>query len=109
MNYMLHYHSCINKTPKKKKFFRHVIIFIDQKQETTKPQVIKRGQRGKLKKIKEKYKDQDEYEKEMRIKLLQVIMEYIINYYSTRISYIAGICRSTKVLSRRHIFILFNM
>lgn len=38
-----------------------------------KPQILKRGQRGKLKKIKEKYKDQDEDDKEMRIKLLHVI------------------------------------
>lgn len=37
---------------------------------------MKRGQRGKLKKIKEKYKDQDEDEREMRIQLLQVIQNY---------------------------------
>lgn len=38
-----------------------------------KPLILKRGQRGKLKRIKEKYKDQDEDEREMRIKLLHVI------------------------------------
>lgn len=43
---------------------------------------MKRGQRGKLKRIKEKYKDQDEDEREMRIKLLQVIN--IINYEFTK-------------------------
>jgi len=43
---------------------------------------LKRGQRGKLKRIKEKYKDQDEDEREMRIKLLQVIN--IINYKYTK-------------------------
>lgn len=37
---------------------------------------MKRGQRGKLKRIKEKYKDQDEDEKEMRIKLLHVIWNF---------------------------------
>lgn len=45
----------------------------DKKSEITKPLILKRGQRGKLKKIKEKYKDQDDDEREMRIKLLQVI------------------------------------
>lgn len=49
------------------------LIFTDTKAETIKPLILKRGQRGKLKKIKEKYKDQDDDEKEMRIKLLQVI------------------------------------
>jgi len=34
---------------------------------------MKRGHRGKLKRIKEKYKDQDEDEKNLRIQLLQVI------------------------------------
>lgn len=47
-------------------------MFADKKPEITKPQVLKRGHRGKLKKIKEKYKDQDDDEKELRIKLLQV-------------------------------------
>lgn len=47
---------------------------LDKKNESIKPQILKRGQRGKLKKIKEKYKDQDEDDKEMRIKLLQSSM-----------------------------------
>ncbi|XP_025198108.1 nuclear export mediator factor NEMF homolog [Melanaphis sacchari] len=47
---------------------------LDRKNETVKPQVLKRGQRGKLKRIKEKYKDQDEDEREMRIKLLHSSM-----------------------------------
>jgi len=48
---------------------------------------LKRGQRGKLKRIKEKYKDQDEDEKEMRIKLLQVIN--IINYEFTKYTHLS--------------------
>ncbi|CAH1731775.1 ribosome quality control complex subunit NEMF homolog [Aphis gossypii] len=47
---------------------------LDKKNETVKPLILKRGQRGKLKKIKEKYKDQDEDEREMRIKLLHSSM-----------------------------------
>ncbi|XP_001945685.2 nuclear export mediator factor NEMF homolog [Acyrthosiphon pisum] len=47
---------------------------LDKKNESNKPQILKRGQRGKLKRIKEKYKDQDEDEREMRIKLLQSSM-----------------------------------
>lgn len=47
---------------------------MDKKNESNKPQILKRGQRGKLKRIKEKYKDQDEDEREMRIKLLQSSM-----------------------------------
>ncbi|VVC25344.1 Hypothetical protein CINCED_3A005228, partial [Cinara cedri] len=42
--------------------------------EPVKPLILKRGQRGKLKRIKEKYKDQDEDEREMRIRLLQSSM-----------------------------------
>lgn len=48
-------------------------LFVGKEPEIIKPQVLKRGQRRKLKKIKEKYKDQDDDEKEMRIKLLQVM------------------------------------
>ncbi|XP_026816387.1 nuclear export mediator factor NEMF homolog [Rhopalosiphum maidis] len=47
---------------------------LDKKNETVKPLILKRGQRGKLKRIKEKYKDQDEDEREMRIKLLHSSM-----------------------------------
>lgn len=47
---------------------------IDKKDGKTKPIILKRGQRGKLKKIKEKYKDQDDDERDMRIKLLHVII-----------------------------------
>lgn len=47
---------------------------------------MKRGQRGKLKRIKEKYKDQDEDEREMRIKLLQVI--HFINYEYTKYTHL---------------------
>ncbi|KAL5237845.1 hypothetical protein ACI65C_005255 [Semiaphis heraclei] len=46
----------------------------NKKNESSKPQILKRGQRGKLKRIKEKYKDQDEDEREMRIKLLHSSM-----------------------------------
>jgi len=54
-------------------------LITDKKNETMKPLTLKRGQRGKLKRIKEKYKDQDEDEREMRIKLLHVIILKIIN------------------------------
>ncbi|XP_060844188.1 LOW QUALITY PROTEIN: ribosome quality control complex subunit NEMF homolog [Rhopalosiphum padi] len=47
---------------------------LEKKNETVKPLILKRGQRGKLKRIKEKYKDQDEDEREMRIKLLHSSM-----------------------------------
>lgn len=46
---------------------------VEMKKETDKPDnnAPKRGQKGKLKKIKEKYKDQDEQEKAMMMELLQ--------------------------------------
>lgn len=48
-------------------------FFVGKQPEIIKPQVLKRGQRGKLKRIKEKYKDQDDDEKERKIKLMQVM------------------------------------
>ena len=36
------------------------------------PNAAKRGQKGKMKKIKEKYKDQDEDERQLKMELLQV-------------------------------------
>jgi len=36
----------------------------------------KRGQKGKMKKIKEKYKDQDDDERQLRMELLQVNIKY---------------------------------
>lgn len=39
-------------------------------EETFKNQQVKRGQKGKLKKIKEKYKDQDEEERKLRMDIL---------------------------------------
>lgn len=38
-----------------------------------KQQQSKRGQKSKLKKIKEKYKDQDEEERKLRMEILQVL------------------------------------
>lgn len=40
-------------------------------------QQMKRGQRSKLKKIKEKYKDQDDEERQLRMEILQVIHLHI--------------------------------
>lgn len=45
----------------------------NSKEENTK-QPIKRGQKAKLKKIKEKYKDQDEEERKLRMEILQVLI-----------------------------------
>jgi hypothetical protein len=42
------------------------------KQQQQQQQHLKRGQRGKLKKIKEKYKYQDEEERKLRMEILQV-------------------------------------
>lgn len=44
----------------------------DEEPKTQQP-VTKRGHKGKMKKIKEKYKDQDEEERQLKIELLQVI------------------------------------
>ena len=41
----------------------------------------KRGQKGKLKKIKNKYKDQDEEEREAVMQLLQVIIRGITYFF----------------------------
>ncbi|KAL3287095.1 hypothetical protein HHI36_001579 [Cryptolaemus montrouzieri] len=41
------------------------------KETNVKPQQMKRGQKSKLKKIKEKYKDQDEEERQLRMEILQ--------------------------------------
>lgn len=38
----------------------------------------KRGQKGKLKKIKEKYKDQDDDERQLKMELLQVLLLYFL-------------------------------
>jgi hypothetical protein len=42
------------------------------RQQQQQQQHLKRGQRGKLKKIKEKYKYQDEEERKLRMEILQV-------------------------------------
>lgn len=42
-----------------------------------KPGQVKRGQKSKIKKIKEKYKDQDEDERQLRMSILQVIKKSI--------------------------------
>ena len=44
------------------------------KQQQQQQQHLKRGQRGKLKKIKEKYKYQDEEERKLRMEILQVLL-----------------------------------
>lgn len=44
-------------------------VIIDEEKQ---PPKQKRGQKSKLKKIKEKYKDQDDEERELRMKILQV-------------------------------------
>lgn len=46
--------------------------FIIEKNDTSKQQQAKRGQKSKLKKIKEKYKYQDEEERNLRMEILQV-------------------------------------
>ena len=47
----------------------------DENESSTSKQPIKRGQKGKMKKIKEKYKDQDDEERQLRMQLLQVCSE----------------------------------
>lgn len=64
-----------------------ILYFTDKKVEKTMPIILKRGQRGKLKRIKEKYKDQDEDERDMRIKLLQVIWIKNNNYLGSKYQY----------------------
>lgn len=46
--------------------------FLVEMKNELKQQPAKRGQKGKLKKIKEKYKDQDEEERKLRMEILQV-------------------------------------
>lgn len=47
---------------------------LEHEEEKPKPQALKRGQKGKLKKIKEKYKDQDEEDRRLLMAALQVII-----------------------------------
>ncbi len=51
---------------------------------------IKRGQKGKIKKMKEKYKDQDEDERQLKMDLLQVFMTYILFKGELRNSWIGS-------------------
>lgn len=44
--------------------------------EKNEPPTAKRGHKGKMKKIKEKYKDQDEDERQLKMELLQVFIAY---------------------------------
>lgn len=54
-----------------------------QKDENVKEQQrLKRGQKSKLKKIKEKYKDQDEEEKKIRMEFIQVSFSQVLNFSS---------------------------
>ena len=46
----------------------------EQQAQQQQQQHLKRGQRGKLKKIREKYKYQDEEEKKLRMEILQVLL-----------------------------------
>jgi len=46
----------------------------DKEQQAPQQQHLKRGQRGKLKKMKEKYKYQDEEERKLRMEILQVLL-----------------------------------
>lgn len=48
---------------------------INQEKEEKKDNQIKRGQKSKLKKIKEKYKYQDEEERKLRMEILQVSLK----------------------------------
>lgn len=48
------------------------IISETEKKEVVKSGQFKRGQKSKLKKMKEKYKDQDEEERQLRMEILQV-------------------------------------
>jgi hypothetical protein len=50
----------------------------DRGQREQQQQHLKRGQRGKLKKIKEKYKYQDEEERKLRMEILQVLSLYVM-------------------------------
>ncbi|KAF5275268.1 hypothetical protein FQA39_LY06928 [Lamprigera yunnana] len=56
-----------NKNPQKQKS----IQVLEQKDINIKTNISKRGQKGKLKKIREKYKDQDEEERRLRMEILQ--------------------------------------
>lgn len=55
---------------------------------SNKPGGLKRGQKGKLKKMKEKYKDQDEEDKKLFMMVLQVrmIFEILFNFCDEHIS-----------------------
>lgn len=55
----------------------------DQEKEEQKTQqsTAKRGQKGKMKKIKEKYKDQDEDERQLKMELLQVAGIYFFYFF----------------------------
>lgn len=60
-----------------------VIHFTAEKDKETKPvPQIKRGQRSKMKKIKEKYKDQDEEERKLKMLILQV--SYFSNFFEDK-------------------------
>jgi Flp pilus assembly protein TadB len=49
-------------------------------------QHLKRGQKGKLKQMKEKYKYQDEEERKLRMEILQVLLLYSLCLYYPAIS-----------------------
>lgn len=50
---------------------------IKKKEEVKQKETIKRGQKSKLKRIKEKYKDQDEEERAFKMELLQVSVLFL--------------------------------
>lgn len=52
------------------------LLLVEIIKEASSKQQSKRGQKSKLKKIKEKYKDQDEEERKLRMEILQVIKIY---------------------------------
>lgn len=70
--YIIPKKPAVKKGQKKTAIFKEKEEVIEEKQrDEAKSNQPKRGQKGKLKKIKEKYKDQDEDERQMRMEILK--------------------------------------